>query len=674
MSFAAISLTAAVAADVVAVGAALMISRPRPRTLVAGALTAACGLAGLLAAAGVLATGRPIAAHFPHLLPFSGLNFRLDAFGAIFVLAAGGVITAAALYGISYTRDHLSGRGFQALVPAFALTLLLVPAADDVWTFLLVWELMALTSLLLVMAEHRRTRAAREAAVWYGVMTHLGFIALLLAFSLLAAHAGDGSFAAIERTSASMTPATRSVVFVLALVGFGSKAGMVPLHAWLPRAHPEAPSHISALMSAAMVNLGIYGLVRVGFSFLGGGPSWWWLIVLTLGAISALFGILHALASTDLKRMLAYSTTENIGLIMIGIGAAGLFATNGRPALASAALGAALLWVVNHAAFKGLLFLAAGSVVRATGERDLDRLGGLMERMPTTGVFFMIGAVAIIALPPLNGFISEWLLLQSLFHGVPSPVVIVAVAIPLAIAVIALTAGLAAATFVKAAGTGFLALPRSPEAAAATESPGSMLLGMGVLAGACGLLAVGVGALAPGLERAIAALGVAHHQAPFRIQDATLRLPGQTTGTSIVLLAGALVVGTAVIALGLRALPGGARRRRAENWGCGRTQQTARMEYTASSFAEPLVRVFDDVLHPDLDVDVTHREESRYYVEAIRLHRGVKDAVEDRVYQPVLRVITAWGTWARRIQNGSVHRYLAYGFVALVVLLLVATR
>jgi hydrogenase-4 component B len=673
VSFAAISMTAAVAAGVLAVGVALGIGHPRRRTLVTGMLTTVCGFAGLLAAAGVLATGRPLEAHFPRLLPFAGLSFRLDAFGAVFVLAAGGVVVAAALYGIGYTRDHLSGRSFQALVPAFALTLLLVPAANDVWTFLLVWELMAVTSLLLVMAEQRRTRAAREAAVWYGVMTHLGFIALLLAFSLLAAHAGDGSFAAIGRTSSSMAPAARSLVFVLALVGFGSKAGMVPLHAWLPRAHPEAPSHISALMSAAMVNLGIYGIVRVGFAFLGGGPSWWWLVLLTLGAISALFGILHALASTDLKRMLAYSTTENVGLIMIGIGAAGLFATNGRPALASAALGAALLWVVNHAAFKGLLFLAAGSVVRATGERDLDRLGGLMRRMPATGVFFMIGAVAIMALPPLNGFIGEWLLLQSLFHGVPSPVVIVAVAIPLAIAVIALTAGLAAATFVKAAGTGFLAMPRSPEAAAATESPGSMLLGMGVLAGACGLLAVGVGALAGGLERAIAAVGVANHPAPFRVQGATLSLPGQATGTSIVLLAGTLVVGTALIAVGLRALPS-ARRRRAENWGCGRTQQTARMEYTASSFAEPLVRVFDDVLHPDLDVDVTHREESRYYVEAIRLHGGVKDAVEDRVYQPVLRAITAWGSWARRIQNGSVHRYLAYGFVALVVLLLVATR
>lgn len=672
MSFAAISLTAAVIASTVAVIAALAIGDPRRRTLMTGGFTAACGLGGFLAAVGVLTTGRPVKAEFPQLLPFAGLSFRLDPLGAVFVLAAGGVVTASAVYGIGYTRDHLSGRAFQALVPAFALTLLLVPAADSMSTFLLLWELMAVTSLLLVLAEQSRSTQAREAAMWYGVMTHLGFIALLLMFSLLASHAGSGSFAAIGRTSSSMAPALRSLVFVLALVGFGSKAGMVPLHAWLPRAHPEAPSHVSALMSGVMVKLGVYGIVRVGFGLLGGGPSWWWLVLLVLGAASALFGILHALASTDLKGMLAYSTTENVGLILVGIGAAGLFMSAGHRILAAVTLGAVFLHVINHAAFKALLFLAAGSVVRGTGERDLDRLGGLMRRMPVTGAMFALGAVAIAALPPLNGFASEWLLLQSLIHGAKSQSVIIAVAVPLAIAVVALTAGLTAATFVKATGTGFLALPRSPAADAATESPPSMLLGMGLLAGACVFLGIGVGILGPGLGRAVGAVGGVTRPAPFRVHGTTLSEPWQIVGTSVA-LAVALVVGVAVIMLMVRVLPRGGRRRRAENWGCGRTQQTARMEYTASSFAEPLVRVFDDVLHPDLDIDVTHREESQYYVEAIRLQRGIKDAVEERLYRPVLDGIEAWGRWARRIQNGSVHRYLAYGFVALVVLL-VATR
>jgi hydrogenase-4 component B len=672
VSFAAISLTAAVIASAIAIVAALSLGDQRRRTMATGLLTAACGVGGVLAAAGVLATGHPVTAEFPRLLPFAGLSFRLDPLGAVFVLAAGGVITATALYGIGYTRAHLSGRGFQALVPAFAMTLLLVPAANSMSTFLVFWELMALTSLLLVMAEQRRSPKAREAATWYGVMTHLGFIALLLMFSLLVAHAGAGSFAAIGRTSSSMSPALRSLVFVLALIGFGSKAGMVPLHAWLPRAHPEAPSHISALMSGVMVKLGVYGIVRVGFGLLGGGPSWWWVALLVLGAASALFGILHALASTDLKAMLAYSTTENVGLILMGVGAAGLFTTTGHRILAAAALGAVLLHVINHAAFKALLFLAAGSVVHSTGERNLDRLGGLMRRMPVTGAMFALGAVAIAALPPLNGFASEWLLLQSLIRGADSRLVVVAVGVPLAIAVVALTAGLTAATFVKATGTGFLALPRSPEAAAATESPRSMLLGMGLLAGVCVFLGIGVGVLGAGLGRAVAAVGGVTRPAPFRVHGTTLSAPWQVVGTSMVLVV-ALVGGVALVMLLVRVLPRGAQRRRAENWGCGRAQQTARMEYTASSFAEPLVRVFDDVLHPELDVDVTHPQESQYYVETIRMRRGITDAVEQRLYMPVLSGISAWGRWARRLQNGSVHRYLAYGFVALVVLL-VATR
>lgn len=670
MSLAETGSIAALAVGAVAIIAAFSIRDARRRALVTGVLTALCGLSGLLAAIGVLATGRPVRAELPHLLPFAGLSFRLDPLGALFVLAVGGVVIAAAVYGIGYTRDHLSSRSFQALVPAFALTLLLVPAASSMGTFLLVWELMALTSLLLVLADQRRSPDARDAAMWYGVMTHLGFIALLLMFSLLAAHSGNGSFLAIERSSSTMDPALRSLVFILALVGFGSKAGMVPLHAWLPRAHPEAPSHVSALMSGVMVKLGVYGIVRVGFGLLGGGPSWWWVVLLVLGAASALFGILQAIASTDLKRMLAYSTTENVGLILIGVGAAGLFTTTGHRILAAAALGAVLLHVINHAAFKALLFLAAGSVVHGAGERDLDRLGGLMRRMPVTGAMFALGAVAIAALPPLNGFASEWLLLQSLIRGADSQAVVVAIAVPLAIAVVALTAGLTAATFVKATGTGFLALPRSPEAEAATESPRSMLVGMGFLASVCVFLGVGVGVLGPGIGRAVGAVGGVSKPAPFRVHGTTLSPPWQVVGTSVA-LAVALVLGVGVILVLLRFLPSGGRRRRAENWGCGRTQQTARMEYTASSFAEPLVRVFDDVLHPDLDIDVTHRQESQYYVEKIRLRVGIRDAFEEHLYRPVLNGITAWGIWARGLQNGSVHRYLGYAFAALLILLVV---
>src|SRR5665647_1312837 len=279
-----------------------------------------------------------------------------------------------------------------------------------------------------------------------------------------------------------------NTAFVLAVLGFGSKAGAVPLHVWLPKAHPEAPSPVSALMSGAMVNLGIYGIVLVGDRLLGGGPVWWWLLVMALGVVSALFGTLHAATSTDLKRLLAYSTADNMGLVLIGVGASGMFAASGHRAIASIAMVAALLLTVNHAAFKGSLFLSAGSVQVATGTRDLDQLGGLMRRMPITGAIFMVGALSIAALPPFNGFVGEWLLFQSLLHGLPTSSTAVAIAIPLGVAALALTGGLTAAAFVKAIGVGFLGRPRSEEAAAAHEVPRTMQMGAGMLAGLCVVL------------------------------------------------------------------------------------------------------------------------------------------------------------------------------------------
>jgi formate hydrogenlyase subunit 3/multisubunit Na+/H+ antiporter MnhD subunit len=429
---------------------------------------------------------------------------------------------------------------------------------------------------------------------------------------------------------------------------------------------------VSALMSGAMVKLGVYGILRVGWDLLDGGPRWWGVTLLVVGAVSALFGILHALVATDLKRLLAYSTTENVGLILVGVGAAGLFAASGNRALASVAVAAALLHVVNHAAFKGLLFLGAGSVLHTTGTRDLDRLGGLARRMPVTGATFAIGALAIAALPPLNGFVSEWLLLQALVHSLPSSTALVAVAMPLAVAIVALTGGLAAATFVKAFGTGFLAMPRSPEAEAAHESPRTMQIGLCLLAGVCVALGLAPTALARPLARAVAVLGPLADGRPVGADGVTLELAGiQATLSPLLLAVGLLTAVIATLAV-VRAVRSAPTRRAAPTWACGRSVQTARMEYTATSFAEPLQRVFDDVLRPDLDVDVDHRVESRYYVEAVRYRQGIRDAIEHRLYEPVLRAARWWGRVARRLQDGSIHRYLAYAMVALIVVLVVA--
>lgn len=489
-----------------------------PRRVVCGTFGAAFGIGGVITG-GLALGGQEASSAVRGVVPALDLTVRIDALSGVFLVVVGLVGAAASVYGIGYVRCD-SGDGSGEVSPAgsrtawagfatFLAGMQLVVVAGSAVTFVLGWELMAMASLLLVLTEHREHAAVRSAGLWYAGMTQLGFLAVLGAFTVLVVHSGAGDFPALRTASGTLDGPARAVVAVLALVGFGSKAGVVPLHVWLPRAHPEAPSHVSAVMSGAMVKLGVYGLLRVGVDLLGSsspgspgspGHGWrgWGLAVLALGAVSALYGILQAVVATDLKRLLAYSTTENVGLILIGVGAGQLLAASGHPDLAAVAHVAALLHTVNHAAFKGLLFLGAGSVLRATGLRDLDALGGLVSRMPVTTALIGMGALAAAALPPGNGFVSEWLLLQSLVHGQGAGGVTTALVMPAAVAVVALTAGLAVAAFVKAFGTGFLARPRTPAAAAAIECPGTMRAGMLLLAGAVAVLAVAPPGSPPG--------------------------------------------------------------------------------------------------------------------------------------------------------------------------------
>ncbi len=650
-----------------------LLAPARLRAALVGACTAVAGLAGVVAGVAALDGGR-WSADLPEVLPLAGVHLAVDALSGLFMVVSGAVVAAVAVYAVGYAGHGVHGassRGAQAVLPLFAATLVLVPAAASVSTFLLLWEAMALTSLLLVLAEHRQRPAVREAGVWYAVMTHLGLVGLLAGLAWFAGQVGGETFAELRAGGPELSPTVRGTVFVLVTAALASKAGAVPLHAWLPRAHPEAPSHVSALMSAAMVNLGVYGIVRVGFDLLGGGPRWWWLALIATGALSAVYGILQAAMSADLKRLLAYSTSENMGLVLIGIGASGLFAAAGHPALAGVALAAALLHVVNHAAFKALLFCAAGAVLHATGLRDLDRLGGLRATMPMTAGLFALAALGAVALPPGNGFISEWLLLQSLIHGLEVPGVATAIVLPLAVAVIALSAGLAAAVFVKALGVGFFARPRSEQAAKATECPASMLAGMGLLAACCVGLAVLPGVLGGGLNRAVVAAGV-DGEAPLRAGGLDVRLDALSSRLAPLWVVAGLTAGV----LFASALPRLAarrreRRRNARLWDCGGGAPTPRMAYTATSFAEPLQRVFDDVLAPEQDVDVTHARESAYLVERVRYQRRVPDRIEHRLYRPVMDLLAAAGNSARRLAPGSMHLYLGYGFFGLVTLLVV---
>jgi formate hydrogenlyase subunit 3/multisubunit Na+/H+ antiporter MnhD subunit len=531
---------------------------------------------------------------------------------------------------------------------------------------------MAVASLVLLLSEHREPRV-RAAAQLYAVLTQLGFLALLVGLVVLSTSAGGAdTFRAVAARAGSIPSGTRTAVELLTVVGFGSKCGLLPLHAWLPRAHPEAPSPVSALMSAGMVNLGIYGLLRFDVQLLGPGQRWFGVLLMVAGGLSGLYGVLQASIATDLKRLLAYSTIENMGLIILGLGAAVLLGASGLHALATVALAAALLHVLAHAAFKTVAFLAAGSVLAGTGLRDLDRMGGLARRMPATTVLFGVAALGACGLPLGAGFVSEWLLVQSLIHAPRTGDTVLALAMPLAVGAVALCTGLAVAAMVKALGVGFLARPRSDAAAAARESSPFMLAGTGVAAVACLVFALAPGVAARLLHRVLTGMpGVDVSRAP-RL-GAILRLPGAAGSISPVWLA----VGLLGAGCGALALTGARRARRPAAvtlplWACGAETLTPRMQYTASSFAEPLQRVFDDVLRPETDIEITHHAESRYLIERVAYRVRITDAVEERLYQPVLATVRHCADLVRRVHTGSVHLYLGAGAVGLLVVLVVA--
>jgi len=608
----------------------------------------------------------------PGLLAVAGgVVLRVDALGAFFLILTGAVAAPSALYGAGYSAAYAgrySLRWLGAMLNLFLLSMSFVPLADNVVTFLLVWEAMSLTSYFLVMTEHDQPETVR-AGIWYLGMTQVGLACLLGAFLLLGARAPWLDFATLREAASSLPLGSRSVVFALALIGFGSKAGLIPLHVWLPRAHPAAPSHVSALMSGVMVKLGVYGLLRVGLDLLGGGPAWWGVVLIGLGVGSALLGVLYALMEDDVKRLLAYSTVENIGIITLGVGAGFLFQALAMPRAAAVALAAALYHALNHAAFKGLLFLGAGSVLHATGTRNMNRHGGLVRRLPWTAPCFLVGALAISGLPPLNGFFSEWLLFQSLLPGIGYPLPLVAILAVLALGILALTAGLAATAFVKAFGIMFLALPRSPEAADAHEAPASMCIGMAALAAACGALALAALPVLAGAGTVAGALvGLAVEPLTFRLWHSVQTPAGLARMSPPIVIAGLL----GLVALVWLAVRIGASRRPArlvDTWGCGRVGQTARMEYTATAFAEPLRRVFSAIYRPTEDVTVDYHPGSRYFVQAIVYRASILPWFERYLYEPLMGWVRRLGRRVLRLQSGSLHAYLAYAMAALVILL-----
>lgn len=466
---------------------------PRRARIAAFAFALVGALAQIAAAAGAL--GSPsLTWNLPCGVPLFSWTVRLNALSAYFNLALGILATAVSIYSFGYLRPMEGRRNIGVLgffYNVLLLSLTLVFTAANAFFFLVAWEVMALSAYCLVTFEHEKEPTRRAATVFL-IMSHAGTGLLLIAFLMLARAAGSLDFASFHLLASRLPAWEQGTVFVLFFLGFGVKAGVIPMHVWLPAAHPVAPSNISGLMSGIVIKTGIYGMALVFFDFFGTPPVWAGMLVIGAGVVSALLGVLYAVMEQDLKRLLAYSSIENIGIILIGFGAALVFRAMGHPTLAAVALIAGLYHTMNHAIFKCLLFLGAGAVQQAARTRNMEELGGLIRPMPATALFFLIGAIALSGLPPLNGFISEWLTYQALLGGFGSTPLLARMVFPVAGALLALTAALAAACFVKAFGITFLALPRSDNARRARETALSMRIGMGILAAGC--VALGLGA------------------------------------------------------------------------------------------------------------------------------------------------------------------------------------
>jgi hydrogenase-4 component B len=612
----------------------------------------------------LLADAPAAALILPLGVPWIGAHFLIDQLSAFFLVAVNLGAAAASLYGLGYGRHEHAPTRVLPFFPAFLAGMNLVVIADDAFTFLVSWEFMSLSSWALVLADHRSADNARAGYV-YIVMASFGTLALLLSFGLLAGPDGGYAFGAIRESPP--TAALASLALILCMIGAGSKAGLVPLHVWLPLAHPAAPSHVSALMSGVMTKVAVYGFIRIVFDLLGP-PDWWWgLVVLLAGGITAVLGVLYALMQNDLKRVLAYSTIENIGFVFVGLGLALAFQANLLHGAAALALTAALFHAFNHTIFKSLLFFGAGAILTATGQRDLERLGGLIHRMPVTAVVFLAGCVAISALPPLNGFVSEWLTLQAIIESPQLPQWGLRIIVPGVGAMLALAAALAAACFVRVFGIAFLSRPRSDAAAQAREVDiwsRSAMIGLAALCLIVGILpGFVIDALAPTVQLVIGA----HMPAQSKVEWLSIIPIAESRSSYNGLLVFVFIAASASLAviaihqLASRAV------RRSPAWGCGFADAVGANQYTASSFAQPIRRVFGTFAFQARERVVMPAPGD---TASARFTLTLRDLIWDSLYGPIAGRIGFAAEKLNRLQFLTIRRYLGLVFFYLVFLLL----
>ena len=608
----------------------------------------------------VLITGSlPQIVILPLGLPNLPFHARLDTLSAFFLLLLGVSGAGISIFAAGYFR---SGQGTAPGLLClqyhiFMASMALVILADDAYFFMVAWETMALSSYFLVTAQHRIAEI-RRAGFLYLLMAHLGAICILLSFGVL--QGGRWQFTFDAMRSATLSPEWASAAFLLALVGFGTKAGLVPVHVWLPEAHPAAPSPVSAMMSGLMLSTAVYGMLRISFNLLHIRYWWWGVLVLGVGLFSALYGAVFAAVQTDMKRLLAYSSIENIGVIFTGIGLAILFDASHLPLFAALALSAALIHALNHSIFKSLLFLATGSVLHATNQRSLGKLGGLIRSMPWVASLALIGTLAIAGLPPLNGFVSEWLLLQSFLYTPQIPHAFLNMLIPLGAAVLALTAALAAYVMVKFYGVIFLGQHREPSLEHAHDADWLERIGLAWLALGC----VAIGVMPQLALRAAGAvtgtlLGKTVNLGSLFGLLAPIS-PKQASYSGLVLLAGIVaVVGIAFVVV--RTLAHG-RIRRTATWDCGYPWQTSRMQDTAEGFGQPIRHIFGTFFGMERELPSPDDSAPRY-----RIH--IEDRIWGAIYEPIAGSVQRLADWIGLLQGGRLPSYLLYSFLTLIALL-----
>ncbi|QQS61336.1 MAG: hydrogenase 4 subunit B [Candidatus Moraniibacteriota bacterium] len=609
-------------------------------------------------------------------LSFFSLSFRIDMLSAFFIFIISLITLFCSFYGIGYIKHFYKKYSIGALgffSHLFILGMIFVVTASNAIFFLIAWEIMSIASYFLVVYDHKDENNVK-AGFLYLVMTHIGTAFILISFLLLYKFTGSFDFEAMKLGSVAVPLFVKDIIFLCAIIGFGTKAGIVPFHIWLPAAHPAAPSHISALMSGVMIKTGIFMMIRLFLDILQPVPVWWGLAILIIGAVSSLLGVLYALAEHDIKRLLAYHSIENIGIILLGLGSALVFSSLHFPSLALLGLTATLFHIANHAIFKSLLFLSAGSVISQTHTRNMEEYGGLIKYMPQTAFFFLIGSMAISALPPFNGFFSEWLTFQSLFQGIMMLSSSAKWIFMIAVGSLAFTGGLALACFVKAFGVTFLARPRSEEIFHTKESSFFLLFGMGSLAVLSLLFGIFSGKITFFLEKIGKSLDI------FKTTSSAVSLSENQTilvGNGFASVSG--LVFFLIFGITILFVVGVVRyliykEQKTETgltWDCG-TDLKPRMEITATGFAQSIILIFKGILKPTIQHEIEyHDSETRYLPKSKAVTLGVRDINQSYFYQPLRDLLMKISLRAKNIQSGNISVYILYILIALIVALFI---